>query len=69
VEQRIREEERAAARNRLEAAGIYDLDTGPSGGGSGLADMDFLNAYGSNPDRYNSKEDRARADNILKNLR
>ena len=68
-EQRIREEERAAARTRLEAAGIYDLDTGPSGGGAGLADMDFLNAYGSDPGRYSSKEDRERADRILKNLR
>jgi len=69
AEQRIREEERAIARTRLEAAGIYDLDTGPTGGGAGLADMDFLNAYGSDPDRYNTKEDRARADKILKNLR
>ena len=68
-EQRIREEERAAARTRLEAAGIYDLDTGPSGAGAGLEDMDFLNAYGSDPGRYSSKEDRERADRILKNLR
>lgn len=69
AEQRIREEERAAARTRLEAAGIYDLDTGPSGAGAGLEDMDFLNAYGSDPGRYSSKEDRERANRILKNLR
>lgn len=69
TEEQIREEERTAAKKRLEEAGIYDLDTGPAAGGAGLSDMDFLAAWGADPDRYKSKEDRERADKILKNLR
>tara|TARA_R100000306_G_scaffold59249_1_gene58113 strand:+ start:222 stop:992 length:771 start_codon:yes stop_codon:yes gene_type:complete len=64
----VRNEERAAARKLLEQAGIYDLDTGPDGGGAGLSDMDFLAAWGNDPGKYNSKEDSERATRILKNL-
>jgi hypothetical protein len=42
-EQKIRSEERNAAQERMEEAGIYDLDTGPAGAGTtGQDDMTWF---------------------------
>ena len=47
-EQQIRTEEREAAKARLEEAGIFDLDTGPSAAGGGRSDDRwFREVYGS----------------------
>ena len=46
-EQQIRTEEREAAKARLEEAGVFDLDTGPSAAGGGLSDDRwFREVYG-----------------------
>ena len=63
----VRDEERKAATQRLEEAGIYDLDTGPTsaGGGAGQDDWTwFTQTYGKmeNP----SRADHARAARINK---
>ena len=57
----VRQEERTSAKQRLEEAGIYDLDTGPASGGGGatLDDETWFREYGKmdNP----TPEDHARA--------
>ena len=62
----VRQEERNTAKQRLEEAGIYDLDTGPAsaGGGATLDDETWFREYGKmdNP----SPEDHARARRINK---
>ena len=59
--QSVRDEERNSAKQRLEEAGIYDLDTGAASAGGGAAQDDetWFRAYGKmdNP----SPEDHARA--------
>ena len=64
--ERVRDEERKAANQRLEEAGIYDLDTGPARGGTGSQDdwTWFTQTYGKmeNP----SAADHARATKINK---
>ena len=62
-----RDEERKAATQRLEEAGIYDLDTGPASAGGGASQDDwawFTQTYGKmdNP----SRADHARATRINK---
>ena len=62
----VRQEERTSAKQRLEEAGIYDLDTGAAsaGGGATQDDDTWFRAYGrmDNP----SPEDHARAKRINK---
>ena len=63
----VRDEERKAATQRLEEAGIYDLDTGPASAGGGASQDDwawFTQTYGKmdNP----SRADHARATRINK---
>ena len=65
--QSVREEERSSAKQRLEEAGIYDLDTGAASAGGGSATQDdetWFREYGKmdNP----SAEDHARARRINK---
>jgi len=63
----VRDEERKAATQRLEEAGIYDLDTGPTSAGGGASQDDwtwFTQTYGKmdNP----SRAEHARATKINK---
>ena len=62
----VREEERTSARQRLEEAGIYDLDTGPASAGSGATQDDetWFREYGKMDSP--SPDDHARAKRINK---